>query len=314
MFMPQRKVRHHYVWQEYLSPWTKDGSIYCRRTDGRIFKTGTPDIAVERLLYQLKIMSAQDILIVRKMFVEPIVIPQLKTIAEGWLDTFLKAQSILQSTENVDDLPQDLKKHLDAFEASFEEEIHTMVEHDACKTLNRLRQGDQTVFGDLNDMGGFCLFLGFQYIRTRKMAANIERTLKDIQGFNVSASLGVIRVIVGWAIGANLLLYLEHNNWKVELLESQNDSEFITSDQPIINIEAITESKTPPTKFHIFFPLSPQLATVIDFQSNHPGITSKEIASNEINDWNHKLFAESYEQVYARSRDVLETLCAQEWS
>lgn len=303
----QKKERHHYVWQKYLSPWTRDGGIYYKRGE-KILETGTPAIAVEKLLYQLKIMSIRDIQIARRLSVEGIVIPRLKAMAEGWFDLFIKAQSILMRADRIDDLPPVLKKEVEALESSFEEEIHTKVEHDAIHALDRLRQGDLSVLESLHDMLGLCMFMGFQYMRTRKIAAKTVEALEGIPDFNVSASLGILRIIFGWSLGANLLLCLENKRWRVELLKAQNGSEFITSDQPIINLAASEGDVTPPTEFRAFFPLSPQLAIVIDFNSDEPGTTTSEIAVDEVDRWNRVLYANSHEEVYSRSKSALEGL------
>ena len=306
MCEPQRKRSHHFVPQRYLSAWTDGGRLYCKQGD-RVFSTGTPGVAAENMLYQLRYMSREDVLFLREKIIENIKIPTLKRHALGWLELFMEAQSILQSAGSIDDLPQSLRENLIALEEGFEEEIHTKNEHDAYYSLDSLRKGDFSFFEDLEKVLSFCLFLGFQYFRTRLRVVQFAETLENFSNLNVSAVWSVLRIIFGWSLGANMLIMFENKSWKLELLHAASGSEFITSDQPIINLASENQDGAL-SKLHIFFPVSPDTAVMIDCNSDEPGIFEREITSDEVDKLNRILFTQSYQQVYACSEDVLSKL------
>jgi hypothetical protein len=59
--------RHHTVWQQYLKAWTVDGVIWCLQ-NGRIFRTRTPAIAVEKDFYKLQQLTPEDIDLIKLFF------------------------------------------------------------------------------------------------------------------------------------------------------------------------------------------------------------------------------------------------------
>jgi hypothetical protein len=68
MNAPQNpKRRHHHVWQNYLTPWTNGGVLYCLQ-GGRIFPTGTRVIAVEKDFYKLDRLTDQDVALIKLTF------------------------------------------------------------------------------------------------------------------------------------------------------------------------------------------------------------------------------------------------------
>src|ERR1035437_9502872 len=61
------KRDHHHVWQRYLKPWTTNGVIWCLQ-NGRIFSTGTPNIAVEKDFYKLHKLTREDVTFIKMLF------------------------------------------------------------------------------------------------------------------------------------------------------------------------------------------------------------------------------------------------------
>ena len=57
--MNQKKRKHHYVFQRYLSAWTINGKLWCER-EGEIFFTGTDNVAQERDFYRLRPLNADE--------------------------------------------------------------------------------------------------------------------------------------------------------------------------------------------------------------------------------------------------------------
>jgi len=47
----QLKKQHHYVWKEYLKPWTSENKIFCQR-DNKLFSTSLNNIAQQRFFYK----------------------------------------------------------------------------------------------------------------------------------------------------------------------------------------------------------------------------------------------------------------------
>ena len=62
--MKKNKKRQHYVWKNYLKPWTLDNKIWCKRKD-KIFNTSLDNIGNESYFYLTKQLNytEQDFLV-----------------------------------------------------------------------------------------------------------------------------------------------------------------------------------------------------------------------------------------------------------
>ena len=303
----EAKHRQHYVPQLYLSAWTRDRQLYVQRGSSR-FLAVTRNVAVQNDFYKLVPLSQHDIDVLRYFAVDKIANDRLRKMAEGWLDLFIQAQNIRKATELNSGPIYELEKELERLEVNFGEEIQSNIETDATRTIDELRSCDETLFEDMERAAALTQFLGFQYFRTRKMAEIAKQTLGKIVTINVEAIWGVVRVIFGWNLGSGLLNTFD--TWSVEYMHSPPNSEFITSDQPLINLKALNLAPNQETKeLELYYPLTPELAIIITPLGKEKCVTHRTLSKTEIKKYNTIVFDNSFEQVFARSEDVLDLIC-----
>jgi len=103
----------------------------------------------------------------------------------------------------------------------------------------------------------------------------------------------------------SMLLDESTANWMIEKTRIsfiETDYEFITSDQPIINIHSKNNISFEPIKeMEYYYPITPHLAIFITKKNIH----NIKIGKNETDEYNKLLYNKSYEQVYAFSRESL---------
>jgi hypothetical protein len=94
-------------------------------------------------------------------------------------------------------------------------------------------------------------------------------------------------------------------NWmmeKAKIYFIETDNEFITSDQPIINIHSNNEITFEPVKeMEFYYPVTPRQALFITAKD----FKDKKINKTETDDYNNRLCKKSYEQIYAYSKETL---------
>ena len=92
---------------------------------------------------------------------------------------------------------------------------------------------------------------------------------------------------------------------RLTFLIAPTGTEFITGDQPIINTRADRiDPQTPPTESELCYPLTPELALLLDFDAGYAR-EQRTLAENEVDAYNDTISKHSESQVYARSEASL---------
>lgn len=302
LFVAQKKRRHHYVWQHYLAAWATDGQVWCLR-EGRRFSTNTINIAQRRDFYRLKEMTARDLEYVDRLIIQPSA-PHLQKIAKGWIPHFTELFEIRRTYESGDlNLPE-FESALDTSINNLEEDMHADIEIRGLPILVALRNGDASILDDPQQFVHFCWFVSTQYMRTPKLKARAVASMSSIRDFDVDASWGLIRTIFSANIGASL--NDRRATLRIEFLDAWPDTEFITADQPLVNTCAVgLPDNVGPDKLEYYYPLSPRLAVLLDFDHESPGTGRRSLTPDEVADYNQMLIDEAVEQIYAANEAIL---------
>ncbi|GKV75867.1 MULTISPECIES: DUF4238 domain-containing protein [Pectobacterium] len=80
------------------------------------------------------------------------------------------------------------------------------------------------------------------------------------------------------------------------ILESVENVNFITSDQPVINIHFDPFSKDEPSDVVFYYPLSPKYAVIIDFNNNN---YERKCSAEQVIMYNQKIINLSFSQIYS---------------
>lgn len=146
-----------------------------------------------------------------------------------------------------------------------------------------------------------------QYLRTPFIMNSVAGALKDVPGFNLDAAWGLMRTMFATSMGG--VFYRQQNATRLTFLDAPALVEFITGDQPIINLRAIEKYGVEPvTEFELYYPLSPSRALLMDFGHQHRRVERKTLSTEEVHEYNRKFIAVAGEQIYAASEDTLKSL------
>lgn len=234
----------HYVWRSYLSPWIKNGKIWCKRGSA-IFNTKPEKIAKQEYFYEIEDLSQGELQLVNALV-------------------------NAKDPENTSHLPRVVQMYLRAAKGNEYirknaiESYHSKVERDAGPILDKIKKGDLEFLDNEITKAQFSHFVGMQYCRTKKMFDRVSEGTNKLQehpgnpGDIKPSRLTKIMAIVN----AESIAYWIHSESAVTILTAIEDEPFITSDQPVYNIYS-TNDFSEVKNLSLFYPISPTKAILM---------------------------------------------------
>ena len=285
-----------------MEAWAPDGQLWCRHGD-KLFPASTQNVAHERDFYRLQEMSAYDLAVVHELAIKPLE-PDLRKIAEGWIPHFTVFFDIKRKYEDTGS--DELHRALDEYINNLEEDMLGGLEKRAIPLLDDLRNKGPTIFADPEEAVFHTWFLAAQYFRTSSMFANVTQVLRSVPGFNAEASFGLMRTIYSCNVGR--ALWLRRHTLRLTYLRSEV-APLVTGDQPIVNMRANDlEPGTPPQELELYYPVSPRLGVLLDFDASDPGCFTKQLSKEESDELNMAIARRSKQQLYGATRESLADL------
>ncbi|MEM6248429.1 DUF4238 domain-containing protein [Shewanella vaxholmensis] len=282
------KKKQHYVWKYYLSSWANESNqIWCRR-DNNFFYTALENIAQKRYFYEAEALNDLE---------QEIVYKQLASRHPSSI-------IVNASTLNVYDI---VSRGDEEQRRCGLEEYHTEIEHKVIDTIKLLLNKDMSWIEEKTKKIDFCNFLGIQYTRTNRslmmQKEMIQEVLKKNPKYNDNVDpIKIVKVL-------NMVMSNHIGNWiyssgLFSLISNNSDVEFVTGDQPILNIGEKHEDGVA-KEMKIYYPLSPKIALLISNYYVENDIHDE----NEVKKYNNFIIDASFEQIYASSKCSLERAC-----
>ncbi len=294
-----KKRKQHYVWEHYLTAWATNGQVWCLH-DGRRFCTSTENVAQERDFYRLKEMSDADLAFVRQLVMQQ-VDPQMREMALGWIAPFQEVFELRRWYEGSGRKVPAFEVELDIAINNLEEDLHGKIETAAIPFLARLRTACLDLADDATFVD-FAWFLGAQYMRTPRIMKRCVGAVDEMKGVNADAVWGLLRTIFASNIG--FAIYARRHMLRATFLDAEPSKEFITGDQPIVNIRA-QDGVSPPEEFELFYPVSPRVAVLLAFDGTVRSINRQQLGTGDTAAYNELIVRHSSKQIYAASEESL---------
>lgn len=309
------KRAHHYVWQHYLSAWAnqnKQISCYDKNQD-KAYVTNTKNTAQQKDFYQLNELTTEDLFYIKSLAcINKTTQLDIKESLSAWnqiYEMLFAIQQLLKYSKNskngVSPALELLKKKLQ-FETI--ENFHCAFEDAGIKYLDMVRDQDLSFFDNPNCKEEFLLFLSMQYVRTEKMQSNIRQVLSNDGKNDVALQKAFGRLVhpisstinKHWnLIACNYAVSYSREilNHSIRLLVNNSDIDFITSDQPVINTDSLSN---PITKLDFYYPVSPKLAIFI-FNTSASKLNNfvQELSDNEVTQYNNLMLSLSSKYIYS---------------
>ncbi|WP_080426332.1 DUF4238 domain-containing protein [Burkholderia ubonensis] len=287
-----RKRLHHHVWQHYLKSWLVSGAITCLAADS-IFRTGTVRVAVDRDFYTLKALSDRDLQFARAL------ISGVKN--EDARQSQLRFLERIAAPSKLKGISPDIDSEIDTFHSNVLEEWHTAIEHSFIPLLKRALVRDIDFYRHDQDCIPFLHYLCTQNMRTkgvrdRVLALNSKSGVPDI-----SRIWPILAITFAENVGATL--YVERRRRKLVLIQNTTDVPFITGDQPVANLLAISDG--PPERLAFYYPISPELALVLNEVDDDLPLASETLTTEQVRGLNAKLASGCHAQLFGTSEEAL---------
>lgn len=143
--------------------------------------------------------------------------------------------------------------------------------------------------------------MGLQFMRTPAVASKAILELREVPGFDPDAAWGLIRTIFATNIGKSI--FIERKHTKLSFVEAESWAEFVTGDQPVINL-----GKT--ERLQLLYPLCPTRALLLSIDQPSASVESRKITSDDVRRYNALMRGAAMQHVYAASEATLIQLFA----
>jgi hypothetical protein len=271
--------------------------------NNEIKQLNTRDVAVKSHFYRLLDIGDIELAFLHKAFVDE-KNPLIADLNRNWIALLTFVQDV-KSMYKKSNIPVEIANEINELEHNLVENIHTDIENSGIKFLQKLREKDTSFFIDSDEALEFIHYLLTQYFRTKKQRDNISKI--DTQGkLDFSKIFNILAPIFTTTIGMGI--YSDRDNWELLGLENVSTTEFITSDQPIINLYAnyLTENEEQLNndQLEFYYPISPTFSVV--FKLKDKKFTNYDLIDDQfVSFLNQKIYDASHEQVFASCKDTL---------
>ena len=291
-----RKKRQHHVWKHFLRSWEVDGRVTCLM-DGRVFSTDPVNLAVEGDFYRFTKLDPADIDFIRRFVIDPATHPSAKRNHEALLRRLTTPDSFVDANRSRIANIEDVEAALDMFRTNILEELHAGTEERFKPLLDRLLASDTGFYYEKTLTIDFLHYLCMQHMRTKGIKAATVFSLRSLSNVDVAKMWSIISQMFSVKIGASL--YLERCDRKLVLLENRTDTDFITGDQPTLNLSA--GSGKVPDSLVFYYPISPMLALILTETDGRTPLTNEGLTSDQVRDLNARMAKAAHSQIYGRS-------------
>lgn len=252
-------IRQHYVPRCYLDAWT-DVSKKLMCVDKSNKKTFTPKvegIANERYFYKTNVLTLQQLDFLYKMWVDDVAEP-LKDALMGWLRVFAEKDFFQTFCKE-----KGWNVASEWYLKNTEEKMFAHIEGFIPKWRNHLVTFDTSYWDDDDNKFMFILWIILQYIRTPQMQRNY---LSKFEGTEFEDLGKNTQNVFRWLFatrGAHNILFSK--DMKIIRLENKTNENFITSDQPVINVCASYKNigELGYYDLELYYPITPNKAILI---------------------------------------------------
>nr|WP_265000663.1 DUF4238 domain-containing protein [Komagataeibacter europaeus] len=253
-------------------------------------------MSVKSYMYELKVPKKKELDLIEILFLNErnknkIVVENNKKIIECY-----KIASLLKQCGETNEI-------VDLYLKNSIEDSHEKLENEFNVIFNKMIEKDLSFYENTYDRIVFYSWLCNQSLRTFGVRKKSIERINENNGVDVSSSWAIISVLL--ASELSLSLFLEKPKRPIFLIENKTDITFLTSDQPIINLDARDDGHSP-AHLSWYYPLGPRLALLFPEPGKHEGLYGKVLDSDQVDYLNKRIVYLSHAQFYADSQRTIE--------
>ncbi|WP_291138130.1 DUF4238 domain-containing protein [Flavobacterium sp. UBA7663] len=291
-----------------MESWTTKNQIYALiKNTNKIIKTNIEGVAQERFFYALEEFTLEEEAILKKL----IDLWSKDSVKEVNLKFYFAFTSYSKLKRDIPieliDLEkrEEFERRLNILRTNGMEDVHSVLEKFGEKLISVKKIEDLNFLDKEDDLLMTMIYVAFQYLRTKKMRSKIETVIPKLNYLSPKF-LNILPFIYSTAI-ADSLTY--DKNTKFEFLDNQTEIDFLTCDQPLINIKASALNDfNVVQQLDLYYPLNPNLAILIHYQDQKDKIKYSKVNNDEVNKYNAFVIENSNEFIFSRSQAQLENI------
>lgn len=295
------KIYHHHTPRFYLLPWTDADERVLWLGYGKIMCSGLTVVGGENHFYRLQDLTDQDVKTIREL------IKRLPAQGQKGHRQLLAYYTIPGAAKRLldeasDDDPE-RRRAVDVVISNLDENYHTSIENRFRRFLDQMRAGDSNFYSDDRALIDFFHGISVQYLRTKALR---DRIIADVSGLfeNMGRVWPLLSHIYAVTMGGSL--FLTRKEYKIVRLDNHTAVPFITSDQPIINLQGNPSEKKPPERMELYYPLSPSKSMLY---LEHDSPTPNQLLSmDEAHSYNLLMARHAGRHIFANSEDYLKLI------
>lgn len=325
------KKRQHYVFQAYLKRWTDTDNQLSVMKNGKISQSGTRAIAYEPFFYELKNLNKDEDKLLKLLIGYDSAHPSVKCEIQKHNQLYqipLKQKEYLKKLESFlierfgssENIPDNIKDTLEQQKTinetkiiNSQENFYSFIEDELSIWLDLIEKKDTSFYNSPDTRYHFLHSVCMQYFRTKslkqtwvqKMTASTPKykeALKECQIDLENINWQNISPYYFWNLENLCTFHLLKNSSHMIIYENNTNYPFITSDQPVINLDGINSEDANITNLTLYYPISPRIAIVIGNTDTSPIV---DISEEKVKEFNHAIAKASYEYVFASNEEIL---------
>lgn len=315
--MNQTTKKQHYIWRNYLAPWTNNnsstGQIICLR-DNKIFPVSLMNVAHENYFYCVKELSKLERDIIYEMAIKNTTGAQ-RAANEGWLNLYCAPFDFVDKMTSLgysilgyaESLEIKNEQEFKDWNIEYIEKVHGLIESKGMQYISLLRKNDLSFWQNEAGRDEFSFFLSNQYFRTKKTRDGILKVFEKVKnetGFSADIRPENMWLPLSLIYASNVGAHIAHK-FSAVLLQTE-DSYFIVGDQPVVNTHSTFDVMTPPKNVEFFYPLTPYSALLLTTNPKYQSGELLKIGANAVSVYNQIEQYSAQEMIFAKEKEHLE--------
>lgn len=291
-------TKQHYVQRAYLKKWQNNSNKKTLWTyiisEDKISNCGLTSVAQESRFYRLCKLTSEEFRTCETLLSDL----NLNNNEFGMLCvSVLKAFYYISfSSESEED-----KNHI---ANNIFEKLNTSIE-----ALGKTLLGLKSIrdFDSGQNLYNTVFYICSQYFRTKKMKENIILGYKNNRYLSALTQKAFPFIELSFALALTRGI-MHDSNIKYVLLNNSSEIDFITSDQPAINLlQDIVDSNGNVKDLDLYYPLSPKSALLITKKPNYNKFDEQNINEEDVMEYNSAIVKNAFNFIFATKQTQLQT-------
>ncbi|ENC9555251.1 DUF4238 domain-containing protein [Aeromonas hydrophila] len=245
-----KKKNQHYVSQFYLKNWSIDGQKVYAYLKKPIFMN-TKEIASENYFYRIQSINSPTRNILLKLLAK-LKSPLISGLLKDTIDSLYIVDLLGKKSDN-----KQLKDEEAKFKTNAVENIYSIIEECAAVDIGTILNNNIKTF-DINNYQNVLRYATYQLVRTQKGRDRFKTDASD-ELYEKDIDFQTYHTFQSLILAEKLTLSLIERLYKITLLNNDTDINFITNDNPAINLNKIEDFDV-----KLYLPLSPRKAIIVE--------------------------------------------------